>query len=279
MSSAMAANCHEIAAKSRKRRFFLAAKPFQAPRIGQILTQAAYRLARRSKENRFSLFGPAPWRWGKGIVMTPKAVYWDMDGTLVDSEPLHEAALIAALHSVGILPPADLHERVLGVAAWPVYQMMRAEFGLALPFDDWIMRKYHHYLPLAQTLKPRAGAIEIYLELQEMGVAQAVVSNSDRMVVEANLRTVGLHYPGMKTVSRNDVREGKPHPEPFLRAAFLTGVKPAESFVIEDSHTGARAGLAAGMNTIFWPQEPMEAPDGALAAKTAADVRALLGIG
>ncbi|RUX71366.1 HAD family phosphatase, partial [Mesorhizobium sp. M2A.F.Ca.ET.040.01.1.1] len=54
--------------------------------------------------------------------MTPKAVFWDMDGTLVDSEPLHEAALVAALRSVGIAPPHDLHERVLGIAAWPVYE-------------------------------------------------------------------------------------------------------------------------------------------------------------
>jgi len=73
--------------------------------------------------------------------MTPKAVFWDMDGTLVDSEPLHEAALVAAMRNVGLKPPADLHERVLGVAAWPVYEMMRDEFGLDLPFDDWIMRK------------------------------------------------------------------------------------------------------------------------------------------
>ncbi len=211
--------------------------------------------------------------------MMPQAVYWDMDGTLVDSEPLHEAALVAALRSVGIAPPDDLHERVLGQAAWPVYLMMREEFGLDLGFDEWIVRKYDHYLPLAETLQPRAGAIEIFSELRAAGVAQAVVSNSDRLVVDANLRAVGLVYPGMKTVSRNDVREGKPHAEPFLRAAFLTGIEPSDSVVVEDSQTGAMAGIAAGMKTIFWPQEPMETPAGALAAETADDVRALLGLG
>jgi HAD superfamily hydrolase (TIGR01509 family) len=211
--------------------------------------------------------------------MMPKAVYWDMDGTLVDSEPLHEAALVTALHSLGIAAPRDLHDRVLGVAAWPVYEMLRDEFGLTLPFDEWIVRKYDHYLPMAETLTPRPGAIEIFLELKAMGVAQAVVSNSDRLVVDANLRAVGLVYPGMKTVSRNDVREGKPDAEPFLRAAFLTGVDPADSFVMEDSQTGARAGIAAGMKTIFWPQEPLEAPAGALIATSAEEVRALLGIG
>ncbi|TGV33783.1 HAD family phosphatase, partial [Mesorhizobium sp. M8A.F.Ca.ET.142.01.1.1] len=162
--------------------------------------------------------------------MTPKAVFWDMDGTLVDSEPLHEAALVAALRSVGVAPPVDLHERVLGVAAWPVYEMLRDELGLDLPFDEWIVRKYDHYLPLAETLKPRPGAIEVFNELRALGVEQAVVSNSDRLIVDANLTAVGLIYPGMRTVSRNDVIDGKPLPEPFLRAAYLAGVDPAEAF-------------------------------------------------
>ena len=76
--------------------------------------------------------------------MLPKAVFWDMDGTLVDSEPLHDRALAAILRSLGIEPPPDLHERVLGQAALPVYRMMRDEFGLDLAFEDWIMRKYRH---------------------------------------------------------------------------------------------------------------------------------------
>ena len=210
--------------------------------------------------------------------MTPKAVFWDMDGTLVDSEPLHEAALVAALRSVGIAPPHDLHERVLGIAAWPVYEMLRDEFGLGLPFDDWIVRKYDHYLPLAETLKPRPGAIEVFNELRALGVEQAVVSNSDRLIVDANLRAVGLIYPGMMTVSRNDVIDGKPLPEPFLRAAYLAGVDPADAFAVDDSLTGAMAGLAAGMKTIFWPEAPMEGPAGAIVINSAEELRAQLGL-
>lgn len=210
--------------------------------------------------------------------MTPKAVFWDMDGTLVDSEPLHEAALVAALRSVGIAPPVDLHERVLGVAAWPVYEMLRDQFGLDLAFDDWIVRKYDHYLPMAETLKPRPGAIEVFNELRALGVEQAVVSNSDRVIVDANLSAVGLIYPGMRTVSRNDVIEGKPYPEPFLRAAYLAGVDPADAFAVDDSVTGATSGLAAGMKTIFWPEAPMEGPPGAIVINSAEELRATLGL-
>jgi HAD superfamily hydrolase (TIGR01509 family) len=210
--------------------------------------------------------------------MIPKAVFWDMDGTLTDSEPLHEAALIAALRSAGVTPPSDLHERVLGISARPVYEMLRDEHGLDLPFDEWIVRKYSHYLPLVETLKPRPGAVEMFNELRALGVAQAVVSNSDRMVVDANLAAVGLAYPGIRTVSRNVVREGKPHPEPFLRAAFLVGVDPGDAVAIDDSWTGVTSALAAGMKTIFWPERPMAGPDGAINLNSVGGLRAELGL-
>ncbi len=212
--------------------------------------------------------------------MTPKAVFWDMDGTLTDSEPLHEAALVAALASAGVTPPTDLHERVLGVSAIPVYEMLRDEHGLSLPFEEWIVRKYDHYWPLVAGLKPRPGAVETFNDMREHGVAQAVVSNSDRMVVDANLAAVGLVYPGMRTVSRNDVREGKPHAEPFLRAAWLVGVEPTEAAVVEDSFIGATAGLRAGMTAIFWPERPgMVGPDGAVTVNSADALRRELGLG
>lgn len=212
--------------------------------------------------------------------MTPKAVFWDMDGTLVDSEPLHAASLAAAMRSEGLVPPANLHERALGQTAAHIFAMMRDEFGLALPFPDWIERKYNHYLADLSGLGPRPGAVEIFRDLKALGIPQAIVSNSDRMVVDANLNAVGLAYPGMKTVSRNDVREGKPHAEPFLRAAWLVGVEPADAAVVEDSVIGATAGLAAGMKTIFWPEQAgMQGPDGAAAVNSAAELRAVLGLG
>ncbi|WP_315918486.1 HAD family phosphatase [Mesorhizobium sp. SP-1A] len=210
--------------------------------------------------------------------MMPQAVFWDMDGTLVDSEPLHDAALVSAMKSVGLSPPDDLHQRVLGQTAAHVYAMMRDEFGLSLPFEEWIALKYNFYLTNVGGLQPRPGAIEIYKELRARGVPQAVVSNSDRLIVDANLRTVGLAHAGMKTVSRNDVREGKPHAEPFLRAAWLAGVDPGHAVAVDDSVTGALAGLAAGMRTLFWPEQPMAGPLGAIVIDSAEMLRAELGL-
>lgn len=208
----------------------------------------------------------------------PQAAFWDMDGTLIDSEPLHDRALELALESLGLVPPADLHRRVLGRAAGPVYEMLREESGLALPFDDWILRKYVHYLEGAPALKPRAHALEIFRDLQAAGVPQAIVSNSDRLIVDANLRAVALAMPGFHTVSRNDVLRGKPDPEPFLRAAYLAGVEPAVCTVLEDSQTGAAAGVAAGMRVLFWPQLALDPPPGAIFVASAEELRARLGL-
>jgi HAD superfamily hydrolase (TIGR01509 family) len=234
----------------------------------------------RPAQSRYGALGVTRQKAAKRMAerAVPQAVLWDMDGTLIDSEPLHERALEEALRSLGLEPPADLHERVLGVAAYPVYEMLRDLSGLALPFDDWILRKYTRYFEGAGTLEPRPGALEVFRDLQAAGVRQAIVSNSDRLIVDANLRAVGLTIPGFVTVSRNDVVYGKPHPEPFLRAAVLLGVEPAACAVVEDSRTGAAAAVAAGMRALFWPQMTLEAPDGAIYVASLSELRGHLGL-
>ena len=210
--------------------------------------------------------------------MTPKAVFWDMDGTLIDSEPLHEQSLSEALLGLGILPPEDLHERVVGVAAVPVYEMLRDELGLDLPFNEWITQKYNHYFKHVSSLRARQGAVEIFKLLHQQAIPQVIVSNSDRLVVNANMKAIGLDWPTLKSISRNDVRNPKPDPEPYTHAAWLVGVDPADCCVIEDSATGATAGVEAGMKTLLWVQEPSHPPAGAILVLSADELRYHLGL-
>ena len=91
-------------------------------------------------------------------------------------------------------------------------------------------------------------------------------------MVQANLAAAGLDSPGRVSVARNDVRAGKPDPEAYLRAAWLLEAAPGDCIVVEESQTGARAGVVAGMRTLFWPQEPAPAPPG---AEAVADMAAL----
>lgn len=210
--------------------------------------------------------------------MRAMAVLWDMDGTLLDSEPLHVNALGLAMRSQGIEPPADLHHRTLGRAAIPVWEMLRDEFGLKLDFDPWIRLKYQHYLEEAPKLKVREETHVVFRKLRERGVGQAIVSNSDRIIVDANLNAVGMSEPGFKTVSRNDVRNGKPDAEPFLRGAWLLETEPNRTVVVEDSATGALGGLAAGMKTLVWPQMDIDVPKGAVRITSTEHLMSEIGI-
>jgi beta-phosphoglucomutase-like phosphatase (HAD superfamily) len=193
-----------------------------------------------------------------------KAVLWDMDGTLVDSEPLAVEALRLAMAEAGLPPLPDLHDRVVGRAADDLYRWFVTDFGLSLDPLTWERRKHHHYfLAAASGLRGFAAALACWQRLDLAGVAQAVVSNSDRAIVDVNLRAVGLARPGLITVSRNDLRRGKPDPEGYLRAAWLLQVAPADCLVIEDSDSGAAAGLASGIRTLFVPHATGPVPAGA----------------
>lgn len=211
--------------------------------------------------------------------MRPTAVFWDLDGTLVDSEPLHERTLVRSLRAEGIEPPDDLHERVLGMPASLIHAHFAREHGLRAPLAEWSRLRCRHFVEQAHTLRPRPGAVDVFRALQALGVAQAVVSNSDRVLVDASLRAIGLAEAGLISVTRNDVRLGKPDPEPYRRAAWLLDVEPSRAVVVEDSATGASAGLAAGCRTLFWPEFAAAPPEGAQRVDDLAALRACLGLG
>lgn len=210
--------------------------------------------------------------------MHQRVVLWDLDGTLVDSEPLHEETLLMSLAAEGITPPPDLHQLVVGMPARLIHETFSARYGLAMPFDDWRRWRSHAYLERAARLQPRAGALEVFRELQAIGVPQAVVSNSERLIVDVNLRAIGLMEPDLVSVSRNDVRQGKPDPEPYMRAAWLLGFEGAAITVVEDSPTGAFAGIAAGYRTLLWPQATTMAPAGATLVTNLGELRRQLSL-
>lgn len=194
--------------------------------------------------------------------MTIKAVLWDMDGTLIDSEHLHISSLGQAMAIKGMQVPDDLYLFVNGMAAEEVYDWIKRDFGFDEAFDDWIKVKYEIYMRRLDEVRPFKDAISLWDRLNSAGIKQAVVSNSDRLIVDANLNHLGLESARQITVSRNDVRDGKPYPEPYLRAAWLLNVEPSECIVLEDSPTGAIAGVAAGMATFMVPNTPSETPKG-----------------
>jgi HAD superfamily hydrolase (TIGR01509 family) len=176
-----------------------------------------------------------------------------MDGTLADSEPLHLRTLISVLAHHGIEAGDELHPLIFGKTGREVHTLCCERFGIAADYDTWTMFRARCYLDAAPSIEPRAGALDVFRAAQRAGFVQAIVSNASRMLLEANLAALDLQDPQLVSVSINDVRVGKPDPEPYLRAAWLLRVTPDEVVVVEDSPTGARAALAAGMRVLGWP--------------------------
>lgn len=186
--------------------------------------------------------------------MRRRAILFDMDGTLVDSEPLHQRALADVLEREGVAMPDGYGNASTGLSMPAAYALLRAGSTLQLGYDELVAAKYAAFLAAAGTLQLRAGAAAAVALARGLAGGYAIVSNSDRMLVDAALLATGMQHPGLVSVTRNDVREGKPAPEPYLRAAWLLGMPPADCIVVEDSPAGALAGLAAGMTVLAWPE-------------------------
>lgn len=195
------------------------------------------------------------------------AVLFDVDGTLVDSETAHALALVDVVEGLGLTVPPSL-ATVTGQPMHVIYDLIVAELGDFMTFREFLETNHAAYLARSRDLALRPGAEAALAAVRSAGVPMAFVSNAERIVLEGNLNAVGLNRIDLISVSRNDVRRPKPDPEPYLRAAWLLEVDPADCLVVEDSFPGAAAGLAAGMRVIAWP-EPHRAdatfPDGVIA--------------
>lgn len=186
--------------------------------------------------------------------MTLKAILWDMDGTLIDSEPAHEQAFDEAMISLGVTVPPGTHDSLLGSSFVEVHQKVVAVTGLNLSLDEWKQLKWQHYQDCSTGIKPLKNSQTILDTFTAKGTPMALVSNSSRDEVDLNLKVTKLADYFQITVSRNDVEQGKPAPDCYLAAAKALSLSADECLVIEDSVTGAKAGLAAGMMTLFHPE-------------------------
>lgn len=195
-----------------------------------------------------------------------KAVVWDIDGTLVDSEPAHHAALLAACRESGV-PIDDLDPATfVGVHVADVWEALRPRLGHAVDQDTWLGRICASYRGNMERVREQPGAGAVLRRLARAGVPQACVSNSGRPVVDANLDLLGAAALLRFSISLDDVRDGKPHPEGYLRACERLALEPCEVAAVEDSPTGLVSARAAGLFAVaYWPGAAGEPPESLLA--------------
>lgn len=184
----------------------------------------------------------------------PFAVIFDMDGVLVDSEPLTMRAYAQAAAEFGVrLDPEQFAQRVV-VAGELVRDFYLASGGRGEDWDRVFARKTQVYRRLVQQeLQVMPGARELLEELRAGGVPLALATAASRVTMEVVCGELGLAAYFADAVALEDVARQKPDPEAFLRAAGLLGMPPARCVVIEDAPKGLVAARAAGMRCVVIP--------------------------
>ncbi|MFJ4521669.1 HAD family hydrolase [Streptomyces sp. NPDC088810] len=189
------------------------------------------------------------------------SVIFDLDGTLVDSEPNYYEASRRTLaeHGVPGFSWAD-HESYVGISTRETVTLWRERYGLRAPAAELLAATNRRYLALARRHTPAYPQMRAFVELLAAAdVPMAVASGSSPDAIEAILAGTGLAAHLRTVVSADEVPHGKPAPDVFLEAARRLGADPADCVVLEDAAPGAAAAHAAGMRCIAVPYLPAQA--------------------
>jgi HAD superfamily hydrolase (TIGR01509 family) len=176
----------------------------------------------------------------------PAAVLWDMDGTLVDTEPYWVAVETELVESHGGTWTTEHALNLVGNDLMDSARYIREHGGVDLPPEEIVDLLLDGVVEHVERAVPwRPGAPELLADLRASGVRCALVTMSYERFVAPVL--AALPKGSFDVVVTGDaVSRGKPHPEPYLHAARLLGVDPAQCLAIEDSNTGTRSAEAAG---------------------------------
>lgn len=183
-----------------------------------------------------------------------EAVVFDMDGVLVDSEPLHMEATRRLLAAYGVGYSQEENAEFIGFTDLEIFTILRIRHGLA-PATDELTRQFAEKLIelLEREAVPLPGVPAVLEGLRRAGYRLALASSSTPKVIAATLRTLRIdgHFPTV--VSSVEVGRGKPAPDVFLAAASRLGRPPSRCLVIEDSRNGVLAAKRAGMACVAVP--------------------------
>ncbi|WP_091743009.1 HAD family hydrolase [Phenylobacterium immobile] len=209
-----------------------------------------------------------------------KAVVFDMDGLMVDSEKLWWAACSTTSAEMGAEFPFEVFVSIIGLSAAASNERLVAHFGADFDMPAWdaAMRAEAQAM-YAMGIALKTGVVELLDHLDQLGLPRAVATSSSRATLQASLDPHALTSRFQAIITRESVTQHKPHPAPYLAAAKALGVDPADCLALEDSHNGVRSASAAGMMTVMVPDllDPTEEIRG-LCVRVAADLHEVRGL-
>ncbi|MBN2737597.1 MAG: HAD family phosphatase [Spirochaetales bacterium] len=185
-----------------------------------------------------------------------KAIIFDMDGVLVDSEPLHFASQKHVLSYKGITFTREIHREFIGFSNERAFwQALNKRYNVSLNIDVLMAERddyFYSHLHQIKVIRPAFDLLQFCL-LRE--VPCGLATSSSRKLINAMMHQFGIDHFFKVKKSGDEVVNGKPAPDIYLEAAADMGFEPADCVVIEDSSAGVAAGKAAGMQVVAVPNE------------------------
>lgn len=207
-----------------------------------------------------------------------KAIIFDMDGVIVDSEYTYLESKTRILNEAGYDKPISYQYQFMGTTYEFMWQTMKDELGLP--------ETIQHYISQMNALREKMieedgvlgikHAKEVIASFKAKGYPLAVASSSPKHEIIRNLNELGLKTHFQHLVSGEEVEHSKPAPDVFLRAAELLEKDPKDCVVIEDTRNGVRAAKAAGMYCIGFKNPDYPAQDLSLADQVVTDLTEMM---
>jgi len=179
-----------------------------------------------------------------------KAIIFDMDGVIIDSERLHLKINRELAEEFGGKLSQEEREAILGKTDYDIWSNLKKRFNMKPSVEQLIEMKKQRFLKNIHQVKLVDHFFEFMLAAYNANYLLALASSNNRAIVDKVLEKFELMKYLKVAISGEDVIKGKPDPEIFLKTASMLGVKPSNCLVIEDASNGVQAAKAAGMKCI-----------------------------
>ncbi len=207
-----------------------------------------------------------------------KTVIFDMDGVIVDTEPVHHYAFNEHFRELAIEVSPEMYASFTGNSTKNVYQRLKESFGLDHDIDELINAKrqiFNEAFDKKEDLDLLQGVHDLIQDLYNNGMQLILASSSAKVTIERIFRRFGLHKYFTHIISGEDFPKSKPHPAIFLKAVELSGMPASECIVIEDSTNGILAAKAAGIFCVGYDSLHSKMQDYSKADRVIADFHEL----